>query len=76
MKTLGTLMRKLLAVGVTTGPTFHLELEPGVGLLVVPNARLTRMHCHTVAVEQEIPRRVDGHWQAKPLHVSDKFLGV
>lgn len=70
------LLRRALNAGVTTGPTFHLEIDPGVGLLIVPNARLSRMQCNVVAIPDEVPRKVDGVWIAKPLHVTDKFLGV
>ena len=62
--------------------TFHLEIDPGVGLLVVPNARLTKMNLNVVTLQDDEPQfkhsrlKARGFWQAKQVHVGDKHLGI
>lgn len=82
MKAIKKLIDRAMNLGVTSGLTFHLDLEPGVGLMIVPNARLTRSNLNTVERQPEQPEFLHsrlkdrGFWQAKQIHVGDKHLGI
>lgn len=59
----------LMRLGVVDGITFRCEIEDGVGPVLTPNPRITRMSPRAVpAVARRIARRASGRWTAKPLH--------
>jgi hypothetical protein len=64
-------VQALLSLGVTTGPTFRLRHEDGVGMIIEPNPQPNRMQPSTVPVATA--KRIDGTWTARQVHATDRF---
>lgn len=63
----------MMRLGVVEGMTFRCEVEDGVGPVLTPNPRPTRMQPAAVPEPTRPVRRrqsrASGAWTAKPLHV-------